>query len=134
MNVSPSSRPSAGAVPRLLDRIERGTHEKVYGKLKGGLGFDCLPIKRYDASSAWQVFNILAFNLVRAMQAGTTERRSTNRRRRAIRPFQTTQPLRYGLIKRAGPLVQPGGRQLLEVGNNHMVQERFKTIESALAA
>ena len=31
-------------------------------------------------------------------------------------------------------LVQPNGRQILDVGNNPMVQERFKTVESALAA
>ena len=112
----------------------RGTHEKVYGELKGGFAFDCLPTQRYHANSAWQVLSIIAFNLMRAMQIGTTERRSTNRKRRTIRPFQTIQTLRYGLINRAGLLVQPGGRQVLDVGNNPVVQERFRTIESALAA
>ena len=112
----------------------RGTHEKVYGELKGSFAFDCLPTQRYHANSAWQVLSIIAFNLMRAMQTGTTERRSTNRKRRTFRPFQTIQTLRYGLINRAGLLVQPGGRQVLDVGNNPMVQERFKTIESALAA
>ena len=57
-----------------------------------------------------------------------------NRKRQTIRPFQTIQTLRYGFINRAGLLVQPGGRQVLNVGNNPMVQERFRTIESALAA
>ena len=71
---------------------------------------------------------------MRAMQAGTTERRPTNRKRRTMRPFQTIQTLRYGLINRAGLLVQPGGRQVLDVGNNPMVKERFKTVERALAA
>ncbi len=80
------------------------------------------------------MFSTIAFNLMRAMQAGTTERRSTNRKRRTIRPFQTIQTLRYGLINRAALLVQPGGRLILDVGNNPMVQERFKTVESALAA
>jgi len=112
----------------------RGTHEKVYGELKSGYAFDCLPTQRYHANSAWQVFSILAFNLMRAMQAGTTERRPTNRKRRAIRPFQTIQTLRYGFINRAGLLVQPGGHHILDVGNNPMVRERFKTIENAPAA
>ena len=112
----------------------RGTHEKVYGELKGGFAFDCLPTQRYHANSAWQVFSILAFNLMRAMQAGTAERRSTNRKRRAIRPFQTIQTLRYGFINRAGLLVQPSGRHILDVGSNPMIRERFKTIESAFAA
>lgn len=37
-------------------------------------------------------------------------------------------------VNRAGPLVQPGGRQVLDVGNNPMVKERFETVERALAA
>ena len=115
----------------------RGTHEKVYGELKGGFAFDCLPTRRYHEGIAWQVFSTIAFNLTRAMQAGTAERRSTNRRRRTIRPFQTIQTLRcqrYGLINRAGLLVQPNGHQILDVGNNPMVQQGFKTVESGLAA
>ena len=31
----------------------RGTHEKVYGELKGGFAFDCVPTQRYEANSAW---------------------------------------------------------------------------------
>ncbi len=30
----------------------RGTHEKVYGELKGGFAFDCLPTQRYHEGSA----------------------------------------------------------------------------------
>ena len=52
----------------------RGTHEKVYGELKGGFAFDCLPPQRYHANSAWQVSSFIAFNLMRAMQAGTARR------------------------------------------------------------
>ena len=46
----------------------RGTHEKVYGELKGGFAFDRVPTQRYEANSAWQVFSIIAFNLMRALQ------------------------------------------------------------------
>ena len=49
-------------------------------------------------------------------------------------PFQTIQTLRYRFINRADLLVQPNGRQMLDVGNNPMVQKRFQAIESALAA
>ena len=91
----------------------RGIQEKVYSELKGGFAFDCLPTQRYHEGSAWQVFSIIAFNLMRAMQAGTTERRSTNRKRRMIRPFQAIQTLRYGLINRAGLLVQTGAAKYL---------------------
>ena len=112
----------------------RGTLEKVYGELKGGFAFDCLPTQRYRANSVWQVFSITTFNLMRAMQAGNTERCSTNRKRQTIRPYRTIQTLRYGFINRAGLMVQPGGRQVLDIGNNPVVQERFKTLERALAA
>ena len=33
----------------------RGTHEKVYGELKSGFAFDCIPTQRYQANSAWSV-------------------------------------------------------------------------------
>ena len=68
---------------------------------------------------------------MRAKQTDTTERRSTNRKRRTIRPFQTMQTLRYGFINRAVLLGQPGGRQVLDVGNNPVFQERFKTTVGA---
>ena len=112
----------------------RGTHEKVYGELKGGFAFDCVPTQRYAANSAWQVFSVIAFNLMRALQAGTSERRSMNRKRRTIQPFQTIQTLRYRFINRAGLLVQPNGRQILDVGNNPMVRKRFQAIENALSS
>ena len=112
----------------------KGPHRRVYDGLKGGFAFDGLPTQRYHANSAWQVFSLIAFNLMRAMRSGTTERRSTNRKRRTIGPFRAIQTLRYGFINRAGLLVQPSGCQILDVGNNPMVQERFKTVKSALAA
>ena len=31
----------------------RGSHEKVYGELKRGFAFDCVPTMRYAANSAW---------------------------------------------------------------------------------
>ena len=60
-----------------------------------------MPIQRYATNSAWQVFSVIAFKLMRALQAGTSERRSMNRKRRTIQPFKTIQTLRYRLINRA---------------------------------
>jgi hypothetical protein len=111
----------------------RGTHEKVYGELKGGFAFDCVPTQRYEANSAWQVTSILAFNLMRALQIGITERRRSNRKRRAIRLFQSIHTLRYQFINRAGLLVQPNGRSTLDVGGNAIVRERFQAVERAIA-
>jgi hypothetical protein len=112
----------------------RGTHEKVYGELKNGFAFDCIPTQSYEGNSAWQVLSILAFNLMRGLQARVTERRRSNRKRRALHVYETIQTLRYRLINRAGLLVQPNGRSTLDVGNNRRIRERFQAIEQALAA
>ncbi len=112
----------------------RGTHEKVYGELKGGFAFDCLPTQRYEANSAWQVFSIIAFNLTRALQIGIAEPRRSNRKRRTLRVFQSIHTLRYRMISRAGLLVCPNGRPTLDVGDNPMVREHFQAVEQALAA
>jgi hypothetical protein len=112
----------------------RGTHEKVYGELKNGFAFDCIPTQSYEGNSAWQVLSILAFNLIRGLQSRVTERRRSNRKRRAIHAFETIQTLRYRFINRAGLLVQPNGRATLDVGDNRRLRERFQTIEQALAA
>jgi len=112
----------------------RGTHEKVYGELKSGFAFDCVPTQRYGANSAWQVMSILAFNLMRALQTGITETRSSNRKRRAIHLFQSIHTLRYQFINRAGLIVQPKGRSTLDVGSNAIVRERFQAVERAIAA
>ena len=54
--------------------------------------------------------------------------------RKGGRPRKMSLDLRYGFINRAGLLVQSGGRQTLDAGNNPMVQARFKTVENSLAA
>jgi hypothetical protein len=111
----------------------RGTHEKVYGELKNGFAFNCIPTQSYDGNSAWQVLSILAFNLIRGLQSRVTERRRSNRKRRTLYLYETIQTLRYRFINRAGLLVQPNGRSTLDVGNNRSVRERFQAIEQALA-
>lgn len=112
----------------------RGCHEKVYGELKSGFAFDCVPSQRYEANSAWQVLSIMAFNLMRGFQAKTTaERRRPNRQRRSVRRFELIHTLRYRILNRAGLLVQPNGRSTLDVGNSPMVRERFQSVCDALA-
>ena len=112
----------------------RGTHEKVYGELKSGFAFDCIPTQRYQANSAWQVLSIIAFNLMRGFQAKTTaEVRRTNRKRRTLQRFEQIHTLRYRFLNRAGLLVHPNGRATLDVGDNLMVRERFESICRGLA-
>jgi len=52
----------------------------------------------------------------------------------ASRPLHTIQTLRCGLINPAGLLAQPSGRRILDAASTPLVRQRFKTIESALAA
>ena len=116
----------------------RGVHEKVYGELKSGFAFDCVPTQRYQANSAWQVLSVMAFNLMRGLQvqAGAQQRRP-NRKRRATRRFELIHTLRYQFLNRAGLLVYPGGGStldVLDVGDNPTVRDRFETIHHALAA
>jgi len=49
--------------------------QKVYGELKRGFAFDCVPTMRYAANSAWQLLSVLAFNLMRGFQLATTAER-----------------------------------------------------------
>jgi len=65
----------------------RGTHEKVYGELKGGFAFDCIPPQRYEANSAWQVLSGLATALFSAL---TSRRRTSSRK--ALIPLITRSP------------------------------------------
>jgi hypothetical protein len=112
----------------------RGMHEKVYAELKGGFAFDCLPSRRYAANSAWQMLSVLAFNLMRSMQVATTsERRTSNRKRRTLFRFASIQTLRYQYIGRAGIVVKPAGRATLDVGNTPKVASVFRQIAQKLA-
>ena len=111
----------------------RGTHEKVYGELKNGFAFDCVPSQRYSANSAWQWFSILAFNLTRGFQRTTTaEPRNPNRKRRTLWRFESIHSLRYQCLHRAGLLLRPQGRRILDVGIAESVKNRFMAIHQQL--
>lgn len=111
----------------------RGVHEKVYGELKGGLAFDCVPSHSWHANSAWQQLSILAFNLTRGFQRATTASpRSSNRKRRSIWRFESIHTLRYRLIHRAGRLVCCGGRRILDIGTAPTVLDAFTIINNRL--
>ena len=113
----------------------RGVHEKVYGELKSGFAFACVPTMQYAANSAWQLLSVLAFNLMRSFQLATTaERRAATRKRRALFRFETIHTLRALCFQRAGVLVQPQGYATLDVGPAPAVAERFKRLDRLLAA
>jgi hypothetical protein len=112
----------------------RGTHEKVYGELKNGFAFDSVPTQRYEANSAWQVLSVIAFNLVRWFQAVSTgQTRTGNRKRRTLCLFESIHTLRFELFNRAGLLVRPAGRSVLDVGNNPAVRDRFTKTAASLS-
>jgi hypothetical protein len=113
----------------------RGTHEQVYGELKHGFAFGCVPTMRYAANSAWQILSVLAFNLVRGFQLATTaERRPVTRKRRTIFRFETIHTLRYLCFGRAGVLLYPDGYATLDVGPAPAVANRFKRLDRLLKA
>ena len=113
----------------------RGIHEKVYGELKSGFAFACVPTMQYAANSAWQCLSVLAFNLSRGFQVATTApRRPPSRKRWALFAFETIHTLRALCLQRAGVLVQPQGRATLDVGTAPGVAERFKRLDRLLAA
>jgi hypothetical protein len=113
----------------------RGIHEKVYGELKGGFAFDCVPTMRYAANSAWQILSVLAFNLMRGFQAATTAppRRPT-RKRSAVYRFETIHTLRALCLQRAGILIRPAGYPTLDVGPSPAIHDRFRRLDRLLAA
>lgn len=113
----------------------RGTHEQVYGELKSGFAFACVPTMRYAANSAWQLLSVLAFNLVRGFQLATTaERRAATRKRRAVFRFETIHTLRYLCFDRAGVLLHPDGYATLDVGRAPAVVDRFQRLDRLLKA
>lgn len=113
----------------------RGIHEKVYGELKHGFAFSCIPTQRYEANSAWQLLSVLAFNLTRGFQRTTSApKRTANRKRRSLWRFESIHTLRYQLLHRAGLLVRPGGRLTLDVGTAEAVKEKFMMIHRQLQA
>jgi hypothetical protein len=113
----------------------RGTHEKVYGELKTGFAFGCVPSMQYAANSAWQSLSVLAFNLSRSFQLATTAtRRRPSRKRRALFRFETIHTLRALCLQRAGILVSPRGVATLDVGPTPGVVERFQRLDRLLAA
>jgi hypothetical protein len=113
----------------------RGVHEKVYGELKSGFAFACVPTRHYAANSAWQLLSGLAFNLSRSFQLATTARRRTpSRKRRTLFAFETIHTLRALCLQRAGLLTHPHGCATLDVGLSPAVAERYERLDRLLAA
>jgi hypothetical protein len=113
----------------------RGIHEKVYGELKSGFAFDCVPTMRYAANSAWQLLSVIAFNLMHGFQIATdAARRGSTRKRRALYRLETIHTLRYQVLHRAGVLLRPDGYRIVDVGPSPAVAKRFKTLDRALEA
>lgn len=113
----------------------RSGHEQAYGELKHGFAFGSVPSLQYAANSAWQMINVLAFNLMRDFQIATgLDRRSTLVRRRTVFAFQSIQTLRYEFLHRAGVLLRPAGRATLEVGSNPAVRTRLLALADRFAA
>lgn len=113
----------------------RGSHEKVYGELKGGLAFDCVPSLSQPANEAWQMLSVLAFNLSRSFQTRTAApARFTNRKRRTLHRFVSIHTLRYEILSRAALLIRPAGKATLHLGPSTETLRRFSDISHAIRA
>lgn len=111
----------------------RGTHEKVYGELKSGFAFAAVPTQSYHANSAWQLLNLTAFNINRAMQAtANAEQRPRTHKRRSLLRYEHINTLRQRLIHRAGLLLNVSGKAMLDLGANESVLKNFVTWQSSL--
>ena len=111
----------------------RGAHEKAYAELKSGFAFGTIPSMQYHANSAWQVFSVLAFNLMRGMQLALAPvARARTWKRRTLIALKSIHTLRFEWINRAGLLVRPNGQATLDVGNTPSVREHFQSINDAL--
>lgn len=111
----------------------RGVHEKVYGELKSGYAFATVPSQTYAANCAWQVLSVLAFNLMRGLQmAISSPIRGISAKRSSRYRFQSIHTLRFEWLNRAGLLVRPNGKAVLDVGSAETVRNRFQFIDQAL--
>lgn len=111
----------------------RGAHEQAYGELKNGFAFDCVPSMREHANSAWQLMSVLAFNLTRAFQAATSATTRTPNGKGTTRlRFQHIRTLRFEFINRAGLIVRPKGKAILDVGSSPAVTKIFHSISRKL--
>ena len=107
----------------------------MYGELKTGFAFGCVPSMQYAANSAWQCLSVLAFNLGRSFQLATTaRRRGPSRKRWTLFGFETIHTLRALCFQRAGVLVAPHGTATLDVGTAPGIAERFRRLDRLLAA
>ncbi len=111
----------------------RGSHEKVYGELKSGFAFDCVPSLSEPANAAWQMLCVLAFNLSRGFQNRTlAPARTANRKRRTRRRFEHIQTLRFKLLSRAAVLLRPAGKTTLHLGASRTVARNFLAAATAI--
>ena len=111
----------------------RGTHEKVYGELKSGFAFAAVPTQNDHANSAWQILNLMAFNISWAMQTtvdSTTRQRT--QKRRSLRRYEHINTLRQQLIHRAGLLLNVSGKAILDLGANLTVFQNFLSWQTNL--
>lgn len=113
----------------------RGSHEKAYAELKDGFAYDCVPTNHYGANSAWQILNVLAFNLMKSFQVATTaSQRSRSRKRRTVFSLHAINTLRFQWINRAASLTAPQGYRTLDVGNNPVTRQRYQSMDRRLRA
>ena len=84
-------------------------------------------------NGAWQLFSVLAFNLMRGFQISTASlRRPSANRRRPLFAFASINTLRYEFLRQAGLLIFPAGRPNLELNPSSAIRARFLHLAARL--
>ena len=111
----------------------RGMHEKVIGRLKNDLAFDCVPTNHYGANSAWQQIVVLAHNLLVNFQIETgASRRNRSWKNTVIYKLKSVQTLRFEVLCRAGKIVNPNGKTVLKLSRNDFARKTFLLLADGL--
>ena len=80
------------------------------------------------------MFSVLAFNLTRALPAQlVNDLRPRTLKRRTLVALKSIQTLRFEWLNRAGVLIHPNGKPILDVGNIKTVRRYFEGIHQSLA-
>lgn len=111
----------------------RSVHEKVYGELKSGYAFASIPTQQYFGNSAWQLLNVLAFNITRSLQyAIDNTRRAKTQKRRTHVLYENIKGIRHRLVNCAGLLLNISGMATLDLGQNKTRLDEFLYIQERL--
>ena len=110
----------------------RGSQEATIGELKSHGAFDYIPTRRNIGNQIYAIACCFAHNLSRQLQMTVkAPQRRQGLRRACLWVFERTATIRDRLIRRAGRLTRPGGRQTLTMAGNRATKRDYAAYLSA---